>query len=80
MCDSAGNQALLDLEEANVKEMKCSELRRILIEHGVEFNLTLKKPELVSLVREKVIPQLVKCRANISEVQPSSEGIIFVGF
>ncbi|KAK9759646.1 inner nuclear membrane protein enriched at telomere/subtelomere region [Basidiobolus ranarum] len=60
--------------------MKWSDLRKVLIEHGVEFNLALKKPELVNLVKERVLPNLVEYKANFANVKPSSEGIIFVGF
>ncbi|PTB65469.1 hypothetical protein BBK36DRAFT_1142449 [Trichoderma citrinoviride] len=54
-------------------------LRSILVTHNVEYPATAKKPQLVELVENHVLPQVAKLRAQRAKAKRSSSGIVNAG-
>ncbi|KAJ6446155.1 sister chromatid separation protein (Src1) [Purpureocillium lavendulum] len=54
-------------------------LRSILVTHNVEYPSTAKKPQLVQLVSDHVLPQVPKLRAQRARAKRSSYGIVNAG-
>ncbi|KAK5990511.1 Inner nuclear membrane SRC1-like protein [Cladobotryum mycophilum] len=54
-------------------------LRSILVTHNIDFPGTAKKPQLVELVNEYVLPQVPKLRAQRARAKRSSLGIVNAG-
>ncbi|KOS19239.1 Inner nuclear membrane protein SRC1 [Escovopsis weberi] len=54
-------------------------LRSILVTHNVDYPGTAKKPQLVELVNEYILPQVPKLRAQRAKAKRSSMGIVNAG-
>lgn len=54
-------------------------LRSILVTHNIEYPATAKKPQLVALVTDQVLPQAPKLRAQRARAKRSSMGIVNAG-
>ncbi|KAM0256801.1 hypothetical protein ACHAQJ_004753 [Trichoderma viride] len=54
-------------------------LRSILVTHNIEYPATAKKPQLVELVEEYILPQVPKLRAQRARAKRSSMGIVNAG-
>ncbi|KAL6696306.1 Man1-Src1p-C-terminal domain-containing protein [Trichoderma pleuroticola] len=54
-------------------------LRSILVTHNVEYPATAKKPQLVELVEQYILPQVPKLRAQRARAKRSSQGIVNAG-
>ncbi|QLQ78346.1 hypothetical protein HG537_0A05930 [Torulaspora globosa] len=56
--------------------LKVAQLRRILLENGVEFSPQSKKSTLVGLFEERVKPEIPKLRSKYDNLLPSDKGIV----
>ncbi|EHK15768.1 uncharacterized protein TRIVIDRAFT_124096 [Trichoderma virens Gv29-8] len=54
-------------------------LRSILVTHNVEYPATAKKPQLIELVEQYILPQVPKLRAQRARAKRSSMGIVNAG-
>lgn len=58
--------------------LKVAQLRRILMENGVEFSPQSKKSALVGLFEERVKPEIPRLRSRYENLLPSDKGIVKV--
>ncbi|QLL30783.1 hypothetical protein HG536_0A05980 [Torulaspora globosa] len=58
--------------------LKVAQLRRILMENGVEFSPQSKKSTLVGLFEARVKPEIPKLRSRYDNLLPSDKGIVKV--
>lgn len=62
-------------ETFNPYKATVARLRSILLLHNIDYN-NLKKPQLVALVEEHVMPQVPALKEKMAKVKRSSKGIV----
>lgn len=59
----------------NPNSLTVPQLRRILLEHHLKAPYKARKPQLVQVFENEIVPQLDKLRAQLLDVKPTSKGI-----
>jgi hypothetical protein len=74
MADTRDQYWYLD-PDADTTKIKVPELRNILLTHGIGYPSSAKKPELLALFNEQVLPQAAKIRRTEARTKRSTRGI-----
>ncbi|KAF2728119.1 hypothetical protein EJ04DRAFT_504569 [Polyplosphaeria fusca] len=74
MADSRGEYWYLD-PDVDASKITVPELRSILLKHGVSYQSSAKKPQLVSLFNEQILPQAGKLQRAQARTKRSTKGI-----
>ncbi|ORY10197.1 Man1-Src1p-C-terminal domain-domain-containing protein [Clohesyomyces aquaticus] len=65
-------------DSVDVSRITVPELRSILLKHGVTYPSSAKKPVLVALFNDRVLPQAAKIHRATARTKPSARGIVDV--
>lgn len=77
MSDNEGQEYLQD--DFQPESLTVPRLRSILVKHNVQYPSTAKKPMLVELFNENIVPQRKKILARAARAKRSSTGIVNAG-